>query len=119
MTFATGFSLRASSLRSQAAEVHARSKQSCRDSTKGWVLDHFWPHYRVVLSPVAILHGYLFNSRNPTEEHINEGVHWSVVSKRTSHAGSRYKPPNLPEPIPTKKVATITDEERVLIDKGE
>jgi Uncharacterized alpha/beta hydrolase domain (DUF2235) len=89
------------------------------DSTKGWVLDHFWPHYRVVLSPVAIQHGYLFNSRDPAEEHINELVHWSVVSKRTSHAGSPYKPRNLPESIPTNKVATITDEERALIDKCE
>lgn len=89
------------------------------DSTKGWVLDHFWPHYRVVLSPVAIHHGYFFNSRDPTEEHINERVHWSVVSKRTSHEGTPYKPRNLPESIPANKIATISDEERILIDKDE
>jgi hypothetical protein len=47
------------------------------DSTKGiWLLDHYFPHYRVILSPVAIHHGYLTNSKDFNEEHINERVHW-------------------------------------------
>ncbi len=29
------------------------------DSTVGWPLDHALPHYRRILSPVAIHHGYL------------------------------------------------------------
>ncbi len=29
------------------------------DSTKGWILDEHCPHYRTILSPVAIHHGYL------------------------------------------------------------
>jgi uncharacterized protein (DUF2235 family) len=31
------------------------------DSTVGWLLDHYLPHYRTVLSPVAIHHGWLTN----------------------------------------------------------
>jgi Uncharacterized alpha/beta hydrolase domain (DUF2235) len=45
------------------------------DSTVGWPLDHAFPHYRTVLSPVAIHHGYPTDSDDPAEEHINERVH--------------------------------------------
>jgi uncharacterized protein (DUF2235 family) len=86
------------------------------DSTKGWFLDEHWPHYRVVLSPAAIHHGYLFNSAAPDEENINERVHWSVLSKRTSSSTPPYNPPNLPKEIPPEKVAVITGEERDLLD---
>jgi len=85
------------------------------DSTVGWPLDHAFPHYRIVLSPVAIDHGYLFNTDDPTQEHINERVHWSVITKHQTSATSPYNPPNLPSDVPSDKVAQITDEERALL----
>jgi uncharacterized protein (DUF2235 family) len=89
------------------------------DSTVGWPLDHWFPHYRKVLSPVAIRHGYLFNSDDPTEEHINERVHWSVVAKRQGQASPLYNPRNLPMNISDEKIAAITDEERALLLRPE
>src|SRR6516162_8105596 len=86
------------------------------DSTKSWFLDEHWPHYRAVLSPVAIHHGYVFNSAAPDEENINERIHWSVLAKRTSRTTPPYNPPNLPKEIPSEKVAAITGEERHLLD---
>ena len=90
------------------------------DSTEGlWLLDHYFPHYRVILSPVAIDHGYLINSKNPEEEHINERVHWSAIAKRASGIVPLYNPRNLPTNIAAKKIAAITDEERVLLGAGD
>jgi hypothetical protein len=63
-----------------------------------------------VLSPVAIDHGYLMNTENPAEEHINERVHWSVLAKRAS-AEPAYSPSNLPAKIPPEQIAAITEEE--------
>jgi hypothetical protein len=88
------------------------------DSTVGWPLDHALPHYRTVLSPVAIHHGYLTNSNDPGQEHINERVHWSVIAKHRVLSPS-YNPPNLPANIPGTKIAAITDEERELLDQNE
>jgi uncharacterized protein (DUF2235 family) len=91
------------------------------DSTKGWPLDEHLPHYRTILSADAIHHGYLFNSKEPEEEHINERVHWSVVAKRAGPGGAAgaaaasYSPPNLPANIPPDKIAAITAEERALL----
>jgi uncharacterized protein (DUF2235 family) len=85
------------------------------DSTQGWPVDHLFPHYRAILSPVAIHHGYFSNSKDPTEEHINERVHWSVIAKRTNAAGARYSPPNLIVNIRPDQIAEITDEERTLL----
>jgi uncharacterized protein (DUF2235 family) len=86
------------------------------DSTKGWPLDHLLPHYRTVLSPVAIYHGYLFNSEDPGAERINERVHWSVIAKRE---GTRpYGPPNLPLHVPLDKIAAITAQEQELLGAG-
>src|SRR5262249_21323333 len=65
-------------------------------SAKGWVLDEHWPHYRAILSPVAIRHGYLFNTPAPGKVNINERVHWSALAKRTSSTTPPYNPPNLP-----------------------
>jgi T6SS, Phospholipase effector Tle1-like, catalytic domain len=84
------------------------------DSTEGWILDHSCPHYRTVLSPVAIEHGYLTNTADASEEHINEWVHWSVLAKR-ANARQRYSPPNLPENILPEQIAQITEEERALL----
>jgi hypothetical protein len=52
------------------------------DSTNGWPIDHAFPHYRRILSPDAIHHGYVSNTADPREENINERVHWSVIAKR-------------------------------------
>jgi hypothetical protein len=62
------------------------------DSTAGWPLEHFLPHYRKVLSPVAIHHGWFTNSEDPNEEHINERVHWSVPAKRGNRTGTALQP---------------------------
>ena len=88
------------------------------DSTKGWPIDHTFPHYRKVLSPDAIHHGYLSNTKNPEEENINEHVHWSVIAKRQAQAPSLYDPPNLPSHIPVEKIAALTDHERLLLECG-
>jgi hypothetical protein len=85
------------------------------DSTVGWPLDHALPHYRKVLPPNAILHGYLFNTDDPAEERINERVHWSVVTKRRDRTAQPYLPPNLPPDIPPQKIAEITKEEQALL----
>ncbi|HEY1746854.1 MAG TPA: DUF2235 domain-containing protein [Xanthobacteraceae bacterium] len=86
------------------------------DSTIGWPLDHVLPHYRKVLPPDAICHGYLLSSDNPAEERINERVHWSVLAKRQNQQEAAYRPANLPVDIPLEKVAEITGEERALLD---
>ena len=103
----------------EVAAVKANTKPNIAgavvDSTQGWLIDHAWPHYRTVLSPVAIQHGYFFNSENPAEVHINEKVHWSVIAKRGGNAGARYAPVNLPAIIPPGQIAAITDEERALL----
>jgi hypothetical protein len=75
-------------------------------------VDYLFPHYRAILSPVAIHHGYFSNSKDPREEHINERVRWSVIAK---HKGILYNPPNLPAPVPFDKIAAITEQERMLL----
>ena len=75
-----------------------------------------FPHYRKVLSPVAIRHGYFFNTDDPAQEHINEWFHWSVIAKHQGRAPPPYNSPNLPADIPEEKIAAITDEERDLLD---
>lgn len=97
------------------ANTNANLAEGVVDSTKGWVIDHAFPHYRTVLSPVAIQHGYFSNSEDPTEEHINERVHWSVIAKRTNAAAIRYSPPNLVTNIRPEQIAEITEEERMLL----
>jgi hypothetical protein len=95
-------------------------ESTVEDSTEGiWLLDHYFPHYRVILSPVAIHHGYLTNSEDPNEEHINERVHWSVIAKRRGKTMPPYNPRNLPADIPAMKIAEITDEERDLLKDDE
>ena len=90
------------------------------DSTKGlWLLDHYFPHYRTILSPVAIQHGPFINRENPDEEHINERVHWSVIAKRERRTTPTYQPRNLPGQIPTEKIAEMTEEERALLGLSE
>jgi len=89
------------------------------DSTIGWLLDHNFPHLRIILSPDAIDHEALFSRANSTEEHINERVHWSLIEKygRTCMVfGKRvaYDPQNYPKFIPAQKIADITVEEKII-----
>jgi hypothetical protein len=87
------------------------------DSTKGWPIDQAFPHYRRILSPDAIHHGYVRNTANPREEHINERVHWSVIAKRQESKTPLCDPPNLPQHIPADKVVDLTDQERRLLER--
>jgi hypothetical protein len=91
------------------------------DSTKGWIVDHLFPHLRVILSPNAIEHGALMNTENPKKEHINERVHWSVMQKRGRPCivfgvpNTPYAPENLPARIRPDQVAEKTQEEQTLL----
>jgi uncharacterized protein (DUF2235 family) len=98
------------------AGTHPNVGGAVVDSTAGWPLDHALPHYRTVLSPVAIYHGYLTNTEDPGQEHINERVHWSVIAKRRMISPT-YDPLNLPPHIPDAKIAAITNEEQELLDR--
>ena len=53
------------------ANTNPKLAETIVDSTQGWVIDHAFPHYRTVLSPVAIAHGYVANREDPTVVHIN------------------------------------------------
>jgi hypothetical protein len=91
------------------------------NSSQGWPISQLLPYKRIILSPDAIHHGILFNTRNPAEERINERIHWSVLAKRGRRCtyygrpNTPYTPPNLPPNIPEHKVATITPEERAML----
>jgi Uncharacterized alpha/beta hydrolase domain (DUF2235) len=93
------------------------------DSTVGYPIDHRWPHFRKVLSPYAINRGVLISKTDPSAEHINERVHWSAIQKRGRRCtiygkpNTPYQPPNLPEDIPSDKIAGITAEERILLSR--
>ena len=89
------------------------------DSTVGWPLDHAFPHYRKMLSPIAIHHGYFENTDDPSQEHINERVHWSVIAKNQDRTALAYNPPNLPPNISSEKIAVLTDEEHELLNMVE
>jgi uncharacterized protein (DUF2235 family) len=105
-----------------AASVKSNTKPNVAgvvvDSARGWFIAEHWPHYRAILSPVAIHHDYFSDSRAPNRENINERVHWSVLAKRDSSATPSYSPPNLPAQIPPEKVAAVTGEERDLLDRS-
>ncbi|HLG80795.1 MAG TPA: DUF2235 domain-containing protein [Bradyrhizobium sp.] len=91
------------------------------DSSKGWFIDEAAPHLRVILSPDAIDHGMVANTRNPKEEHINERVHWSVMKKLAHRCtvfgvpNTPYSPPNLPSAIRPSQIADVTPEETALL----
>jgi hypothetical protein len=65
-------------------------------------------HIATQIRSDSLFHG----SKDATEEHINERVHWSVIAK---HKGILYNPPNLPAPVPFDKIAAITAQERMLL----
>jgi hypothetical protein len=88
--------------------------------SKGWIVDETFPHNRVVLSPDAIEHRAFSNTPNPDETHINERIHWSVLSKlgqpctMLGRPNIPYRPSNVPAVIPPDKIATITPEEQAI-----
>jgi hypothetical protein len=100
------------------ANTNPKLAEAIVDSTQGWVIDHAFPHYRTVLSPVAIAHGYVANREDPTEVHINERVHWSVIAKRANASAVRYSPPNLPTNLRPEQIAEITTEEQRLLGQA-
>jgi hypothetical protein len=93
------------------ASTRPNVKGAVIDSTTGWLIDHLFPHYRRILWPVAICHGYFTSRPERDSERINERVHWSVLAKRTS-GPPPYAPPNLPIKINPLKIADITAEEQ-------
>jgi uncharacterized protein (DUF2235 family) len=101
----------------QAASVNGE----VYDSSKGWFIDELAPHLRIILSPDAIDHGIVSNTRNPKEEHINERVHWSVMKKLAHRctmfgmSNTPYAPPNLPSGIRPWQIADVTPEEEALL----
>lgn len=104
----------------QALGRRANAGGEVYDSTAGWLLDHNFPHLRIVLPPDAIDHGPLFSTENPDEEHINERMHWSLLKKH-GHActvfgiaNTLYAPLNWPPAIPPDKIAEITPEESAI-----
>jgi hypothetical protein len=48
----------------------------------------------------------------------NERIHCSVIAKHQEKAAPLYDPPNLPAHIPAEKIASLTDEERQLLERG-
>jgi uncharacterized protein (DUF2235 family) len=90
------------------------------DSTQGWIIDHYFPRFRVVLSPDAIEHKAFANQPNPKWENVNERVHWTVMKKRGrpgtyyGRPDTPYEPPNLPAEILPAKIANVTPEESAL-----
>jgi len=105
----------------KAAAAKANVDGEVYDSTKGWPIDHMWPHLRKILSPDAIKHGPFTSKVDPSEEHINERVHWSAMTKRGRRCtvfgiqDVPYEPANLPLSIPVNKVADITAEEQIFL----
>jgi uncharacterized protein (DUF2235 family) len=99
------------------AGTHPNISGAVVDSTIGWPIDHAFPHYRRILSPVAIHHGYVSNTADPSEEHINERIHWSVIAKHQAQTTPLYAPPNLPAHIPGEKIAGLTEQERQLLER--
>jgi uncharacterized protein (DUF2235 family) len=91
------------------------------DSSKGWLIDEWFPHLRVVLSPDAIDHGYFFNTPNRAEMRINERIHWTVMKKLgrpctiDGVANTPYRPANLPAGIELARIAEMTAEEQALL----
>jgi hypothetical protein len=105
----------------KAVAVKAAIDGEVYDSTLGWPIDHHWPHLRTILPSHAVKHGFFTNRVDPTEERINERVHWSSLRKRGRPCTvfgvqkSPYNPLNMPRTIPTEKIAAITPEEQRLL----
>lgn len=105
----------------RAATKSADINGEVNDSSRGWVIDEIFPHSRVILSPDAIDHGLLTNTKNRKEEHINERVHWTVMKKLAHKCtvygipNTPYLPTNLPSAIRPWQIADVTPEERALL----
>jgi len=94
------------------------------DSAKGWIVDEWAPHFRVVLSPDAVDHRAFANVRDPARVHVAERVHWLTLAKRGrpcvvyGKPDTPYAPPNLPAAIGPAQTAAVTPEEQALWRPG-
>ncbi|HXZ17453.1 MAG TPA: DUF2235 domain-containing protein [Roseiarcus sp.] len=90
------------------------------DSTKGWIIDEWAPHFRTILSPDAIDHRALANVKDSARFHVNERVHWTTLKKRGRRCiyygkpDTPYEPPNLPATVDKAETAPVTPEEAAL-----
>ena len=88
-------------------------------SEQGWPVSWPWPYNRRVLSPNAVKVNVVWNGEDPSQVHLNEMVHWSVLERlqkvAPEHWGGKrtYDPNNLRGlVIPPDRVAQQTDRER-------
>jgi hypothetical protein len=75
-------------------------------SAKGWPLSTLWPYVRPVLASSAISLGAIWNDEDPSEIHINELIHWSVLArlKQAAPVDGAGTPAYMPKNIHTAKV---------------
>lgn len=94
------------------------------DSTKGWIIDEWAPHFRIILSPDAVDHRAFANVPEPTRVHVGERVHWLTLAKRGrpcvvyEKPGTPYAPPNLPAVVGPAQTPAITAGEQALWPPG-
>ena len=88
-------------------------------SEKWWPISSVFPYIRPVLAPRAIeVRAVLWNGEKPRDEHINEEIHWTVLSRLGRYApvdgaAALYRPENLTQtPAPPHRVATNTPKEQ-------
>lgn len=105
----------------KASALKANIDGEVYDSTLGWPIDHHWPHLRTMLPPQAVKHGFFTSRADPTEERVNERVHWSSMKKRGRPCTifgvekTPYDPLNMSQNMPPEKIAAITPEEQSLL----
>ncbi|RBP02112.1 putative alpha/beta hydrolase family protein DUF2235 [Roseiarcus fermentans] len=90
------------------------------DSSKGWIIDQFAPHFRAILAPAAVEHRAFTNVSNPEVANVGERVGWLTLKKRgrpcldLGKPATPYQPPNLPASIAPAETAAVTAEEQAL-----
>ena len=73
-----------------------------------YALSRLLPFKRPMLRDHAQEIGLLWNTDSPTRKNVNEAVHWSVEKRVTA---GRYRPVNLPLPLPPGAVTKPTSSE--------
>ena len=58
------------------------------------------------------------NTADPSEKHLTSMSTWSVIAKQQEQKTPLYDPTNLPQHIPTEKIAGLTDQGRLLLERG-
>jgi hypothetical protein len=97
------------------------------DSAEKYPIDRNFPRSREMFPTGAPANSFVSSGGDPTEEQVNEKVHWSVLAKLGRScdiygvANARYDPPNLKEamarlgPDLAGRIAFITPEEARLL----